>query len=174
MVHVFLLGVLLGAQQQEQSPQTVSPLDAKPAQTALIPAPTDDAMRIVVDLKKQRVIALEGEKQIYNFHCSTGRNDRTPAGDFSVRQKARYNKALPKYGSVPIPYSLRLDIVKNGKRHLIAIHAFKSVPRYPASHGCIRLKYGDAKKLFEWAEVGIPVIITKNAEEVLATTEPKG
>lgn len=173
MVHV-LLALLVGVPQQD-FPDKVPPLEpAKPksVQTAPATPSTEAASRIVVDLKNQRVIALEGDKQVYNFHCSTGRHNRTPEGTFNVRQKARYNKALPKYGSVPIPYSLKLDIVKGGRRVYIAIHAFKSVPSYPASHGCIRLRYGDARKLFEWAEAGIPVTITKDAAAVITPPTP--
>jgi len=134
------------------------PPQATPQEKTVVPVERNRQI-ILVDLKKQRVRAFEDGAQVYDFHCSTGRNNATPAGDWSIRQKARYNRALPKYGSVPIPYSLRLDIVKDGKRHLIAIHAFGSVPRYPASHGCIRLRYSDARKLFQWAKVGIPVLI---------------
>lgn len=115
--------------------------------------------RIEIDLKSQTLSAFEDDQKIYEFLCSTGKNNGTPRGDWPVRQKLRYNRALPEYGSVPIPFSLRLDIVVNGRRKRIAIHAHKSVPRYPASHGCIRLKYPDAEKLFRWADVGIIVAI---------------
>lgn len=134
-------------------------LSTPEAQEAIANAGEMPEPRIVVDLKTQTLQALMGEEKIYGFNCSTGRNNATPRGSFSVRQKLRFNRALPEYGSVPIPYSLRLDIVVNGRRHLIAIHAHNSVPRYPASHGCIRLRHPDARKLFEWAEVGVPVSI---------------
>ena len=134
-------------------------LSSPKAQEAIANAPEPPEQKIVVDLKTQTLVAYSGHEKVYGFNCSTGRNGATPKGEFSVRQKARYNRALPKYGSVPIPFSLRLDIVVKGRRHLIAIHAHNSVPRYPASHGCIRLRHADAKKLFDWAVVGIPVSI---------------
>ncbi len=117
------------------------------------------AKSIIIDLKSQKLSALENGETVMEFHCSTGRNNGTPPGDWPVKQKLRWNVALPEYHSVPIPYSLRLDIVYRGQRYRIAIHAHDSVPNYPASHGCIRLRYPDAKKLFDWAEVGIVVNI---------------
>jgi len=119
---------------------------------------------IVVDLKTQRLQAVECGEVFLTANCSTGRNNATPAGTFRVREKRRYNRALPKFGGVAIPFSLRLDIVKGGKRRLIAIHAHSSVPRRPASHGCIRLKHGNAEKLFGWASVGTWVRIEKQGD----------
>ncbi|MBL1150447.1 MAG: L,D-transpeptidase [Armatimonadetes bacterium] len=136
------------------------------AQEVPLPKPRPDPglepkveKRIEVDIEAQMLRAFEGETLKFEFQCSTGRNNATPVGEWPIRQKRRYNRALPEYGSVPIPWSLCLDIVVNGRRKRIAIHAHKSVPRYPASHGCIRLKYSDAPKLFEWAEVGLVVKI---------------
>ncbi|HRJ27796.1 MAG TPA: L,D-transpeptidase [Fimbriimonadaceae bacterium] len=120
---------------------------------------------ITVCLKTQMLRAFEGEELIFEFPCSTGKNNGTPAGDFRIREKARYNRALPEYGSVPIPFSLRLDVVVQGRRKRIAIHAHSSVPRRPASHGCIRLSHANAQKLFNWARVGTTVSIVRQAPE---------
>lgn len=115
--------------------------------------------RIEVDLANQMLFAMDGSEIVYQFPCSTGRNNNTPPGEWPIREKRRYNRALPEYGGTPIPYSLRLDIVIDGRRWRIAIHEYPSVPPYPASHGCIRLHPGNAEKLFEWAETGMMVII---------------
>lgn len=116
--------------------------------------------RIEVSLKEQKLTAFQGDKPVLSLLCSTGRNNGTPKGEFPIREKRVFNRALEKYGGMPIPYSLRLDVLSSkGKRRLIAIHAHPNVPRRPASHGCIRLKKADAKKLFEWAAVGDVVSI---------------
>ncbi|MBV6458317.1 MAG: hypothetical protein HONBIEJF_01444 [Fimbriimonadaceae bacterium] len=119
---------------------------------------------IVVDLKTQRLQAIQHGQVVLTANCSTGRNNATPAGTFRVREKRRYNRALPEFGSVEIPYSLRLDIVKGGRRRLIAIHSHPSVPRRPASHGCIRLKKDNAQKLFGWATLDTWVRIEKETD----------
>lgn len=134
--------------------------------TSLVPAPgvllaelPRIERRIEIDTKTQTLVAMAGATPVFRFRCSTGRGNGTPKGKFPIRQKLRFNRALPKFGGTPIPFSLRLDVVKGGRRRLIAIHAHPSVPSYPASHGCVRLKYSDAAKLFEWAAVGDRVII---------------
>ena len=35
-----------------------------------------------------------------------------------------------------------------------AIHGYKSVPTYPASHGCLRVPIPDARSIFDWIRVG--------------------
>ena len=36
----------------------------------------------------------------------------------------------------------------------IAMHEYPYVPRYPASHGCVRLPVDEAERVFEFAELG--------------------
>jgi lipoprotein-anchoring transpeptidase ErfK/SrfK len=46
----------------------------------------------------------------------------------------------------------------------IFVHGFTSVPRAPASHGCIRLPLDEgnpAKLFFDWVDRGTPVHIRK-------------
>ncbi|MFZ4629913.1 MAG: L,D-transpeptidase family protein [Blastocatellia bacterium] len=40
-----------------------------------------------------------------------------------------------------------------------AIHGAPSVPSYPASHGCVRVPMGVARRLYEMVPVGMPVVI---------------
>ncbi len=129
------------------------------AQVVTPDAPPTDGKWIEVDLRTQTLRAKVGDHPVMTAFCSTGRNNATPRGRFPIREKRRENLALPEYGSAPIPFSLRLDVVVGGQRHLIAIHAHSSVPRYPASHGCIRLRLPDARRLFEWADVGTLVAV---------------
>ena len=35
-----------------------------------------------------------------------------------------------------------------------AIHGYKSVPVYPASHGCLRVPLDDAVSIFNWIQIG--------------------
>jgi lipoprotein-anchoring transpeptidase ErfK/SrfK len=41
----------------------------------------------------------------------------------------------------------------------IAIHGSKSVPAYPASHGCIRIPMYAAKDFSDMTPIGVPVIV---------------
>ena len=40
-----------------------------------------------------------------------------------------------------------------------AIHGAPSVPSYPASHGCVRVPMGIARRLYERVPIGMPVVI---------------
>lgn len=133
---------------------------------------------ILVSLSKQWFGAYEKGKLSFSGPISSGRNTsdkgkyRTHPGEFQVLWKNtlaysyRYlmptpdslrlkNSSLPDSIPTPMPYSL--GYTKNG---LYCIHA-GLLPGYPASHGCIRLFYADAKKLFYWAEIRTKVIIQK-------------
>lgn len=151
LMPVLMLGVVA-----LQSPPPPIPVGTDPSK-AYIRAEINKTIEI--DIASQTLIAFENVEEKHRFKCSTGKNNRTPRGVWPIREKRRYNWALPEYGSVAIPFSLRLDVVKNGRRYRIAIHAHKSVPNYPASNGCIRLIHADAEELFKWAEVGTVVTI---------------
>ncbi len=169
-IFAFLVQVSLGLVHDEPGWFVCAVNQAIPIEVPTEAAPELPAgQTIVVSLKDQMLRAYKDGELVYEFECSTGRNNATPSGDWPIRQKVLNNRALPEYGSVPIPFSLRLDIVKNGRRHLIAIHAHKSVPRKPASHGCIRLHKADAKKLYSWAKIGTVVsVVSKASPELTA------
>ena len=40
-----------------------------------------------------------------------------------------------------------------------AIHGFPSVPRYPASHGCVRTAIADARFIYDWVRLGMSVYV---------------
>lgn len=128
--------------------------------------PTDK--HIVVVLSEQKLYAIKDGLVVYTFNCCTGKSSTpTPAGNWSVRGKMRVGKALEEYGGTPLPWMVQLDIVKNGRRERIGIHSYPYVPRKPASHGCIRLKYSDAQRIFGYAEVGQAVSILKSKPDYL-------
>ena len=109
--------------------------------------------RAEVNLAGQRLNAWQGERLVVDCRVSSGRNGRTPAGNFTAGPyKARMHHSK-RYDNAPMPWSVQI----NGH---VFIHGFSSVPNYPASHGCIRvpLNEGNPAKLFyEWIDVGTPV-----------------
>ena len=78
-----------------------------------------------------------------------GRN--TPTGIFAVRGKTPMYHSK-KYDNAPMPFAQFID------EYGVAMHAGHN-PGYPASHGCIRLPSGFAKKLYTVTPVGTPVYI---------------
>jgi hypothetical protein len=107
-------------------------------------------LRIVIDRSQQRAFVYRGEQLIGVSTVSTGKKGHTtPLGTFAILQKAARHRSN-KYSNAPMPFMQRLTW--DG----IALHA-GSLPGYPASHGCIRLPWTFAKKLF--AETSLGVIV---------------
>ncbi|MCB1277964.1 L,D-transpeptidase [Prosthecobacter sp.] len=114
--------------------------------------------RVVVSLKKQQLQGWQGDRLVLQTHISSGRNNRTPAGEFKAGpfRTPMHHSSL--YQNAPMPWSVQI----NGN---VFIHGFTSVPNYPASHGCIRVPLTDgnpAKFFFEWVLNGTPVSVTRD------------
>ena len=116
--------------------------------------------RIEVNTKNQELSYFLNGIRVEKMIISSGVNDSTPKGTFYVDD--RKEKAWSSYG-LWMPYWLSF---KNG---VYGIHELPVWPNgvkegennlgTPASHGCVRLGDQDAKKLFNWTDVGTPVII---------------
>ncbi|SCB59986.1 Putative peptidoglycan binding domain-containing protein [Rhizobium aethiopicum] len=125
--------------------------------TALVhPAFATDArtLQIFVSKNKQSLVVYDGTEVVATSKVSTGKDGHTtPSGIFSVIEKQRYHESNL-YSNAPMPFMQRLTW--SG----IALHESNSVPRYPASHGCVRMPGAFAKMLYGMTEAGIPVIIS--------------
>ncbi|MEX3008235.1 L,D-transpeptidase family protein [Hoeflea sp. TYP-13] len=109
---------------------------------------------MLVSLDDQTMQVYTGDNLIARSKVSTGKTGhRTPTGIFSVLEKRRYHESNI-YSRAPMPYMQRLTW--SG----IALHESKSVPDYPASHGCVRLPNRFAKQLFGFTGMGAHVLIT--------------
>lgn len=113
--------------------------------------------RVEVNLATQQLQAWQGNRLVLQSRISSGRGGRTPTGNF----KAGPYKARMHYSSIydnaPMPWSVQIH------GHVF-IHGFPSVPKYPASHGCIRLPLGEgnpARFFYQWVETGTPVEVVR-------------
>lgn len=111
------------------------------------------SLMLVIDLSAQRALLYRNGVPIAASTVSTGRRGReTPTGAFTILQKKIVHRSRT-YDDAPMPYMQRLTWKG------VAIHA-GSLPGYPASHGCIRLPKGFAKRLYAVTKIGTPVMIT--------------
>jgi hypothetical protein len=98
------------------------------------------------DLSRQ-VIALIGSdgdvERIYPTSTGT-RSTPTVTGSFRVYRKDAGANSL---GMVHSVYFIRG----------YAVHGYKSVPTYPASHGCLRVPIPDARSVYNWMHMGTRV-----------------
>jgi hypothetical protein len=106
----------------------------------------------IVSLRDQRITIHDAKGWILRAPVSSGQKGReTPAGIFSVIQKeAEHYSNL--YDDAYMPHMQR--ITWSG----IALHG-GPLPGYAASHGCIRLPYEFAERLFDLTRVGMRVIV---------------
>src|SRR6266567_815405 len=106
----------------------------------------------IVSLKSQHVTIYDAEGWILRAPVSSGQKGReTPAGIFSVIQKdAEHYSNL--YDDAYMPHMQRLTW--SG----IALHG-GPLPGYAASHGCVRMPFDFAARLFGATQMGMRVIV---------------
>ncbi len=128
--------------------------DIKAMQLILGQDPGEEKMHAVLDLSEQRVRLYNAKgKVIFSSRVSTGKSGyRTPKGVYVITDKHRSHSSTI-YGS-SMPYFQRLSCGSFG------FHA-GNCPGYPASHGCIRMPYRSAKRLFGITPVGTRVVIQR-------------
>ena len=106
----------------------------------------------IVSLHSQRITVYDANGWILRAPVSSGQKGReTPAGIFAVIQKeAEHYSNL--YDDAYMPHMQR--ITWSG----IALHG-GALPGYPASHGCVRMPFDFAARLFDATRPGLRVIV---------------
>lgn len=126
----------------------------------------------VVAIKDQRVSIYDANGVALRARISSGQDGyETPVGVFSILQKnAEHYSNL--YDDASMPFMQR--ITWSG----VALHA-GALPGYPASHGCVRLPYEFAEKIFSLTKLGMRVVISRDdiapvdfSHRLLLTPEP--
>ncbi|AEG49154.1 ErfK/YbiS/YcfS/YnhG family protein [Sphingobium chlorophenolicum L-1] len=110
---------------------------------------------LVISIDRQMAHVYDGDRLVGIASVSTGmKGHRTPTGEFPVLQKRQWHRSNL-YSNAPMPFMQRLTW--DG----IALHAGHN-PGYPASHGCIRLPYDFARRLFGMTQIGTLVSVTSD------------
>lgn len=131
---------------------------AKPEKTIVVPVPVTQPKSVRnkakkkaaapslvarIDLTAQRMHVTANGRSVGSWKISSGRSGYlTPTGRFRPKWISRMHYSR-KYDNAPMPYS----VFFNGG---IATHGTTAVSRLggPASHGCIRLRTGNARKFY--------------------------
>lgn len=141
--------------------------------------------RVVINKKEQKLRGYQGDRLIVETRVSTGRRGyTTPDGTWAAgpeKSRMRYSR---KYDNSPMPWSIQIT---GG----YFMHGYTSVPRRPASHGCVRLPLWGinfAKWIWHWVDLGTPITIgndwgpesrvaakpkASNSPETIAVTTPR-
>jgi hypothetical protein len=106
----------------------------------------------IVSLPNQRITIYDAKGWILRAPVSSGQKGReTPAGIFSIIQKVEEHYSNL-YDDAYMPHMQR--ITWSG----IALHG-GVLPGYPASHGCVRMPFEFAARLFDATAMGMRVIV---------------
>lgn len=124
-----------------------------------------DPDRVEVDLDRQVLFLIENQAVTSVLPISSGSGGtyrgrgggisraRTPEGAFSFYRHVE-GWRISYLGGLYEPYYFRGGY---------AIHGSSSVPTYPASHGCVRVRIPDMTYLLGQLELGMPVFVYGNA-----------
>jgi lipoprotein-anchoring transpeptidase ErfK/SrfK len=118
---------------------------------------------IDISLANQTMVLFEDGKPIDAYLVSSGkRGMETPKGQFKIENKAK--RAWSKNYGLYMPHWMAL--VPSGK---LGIHELPEWPSgykeganhlgVPVSHGCVRLGVGPAQRVWDFSEIGTPVIV---------------
>ena len=132
-----------------------APKQASRAATGEATAPRNagELIMAIVSIKTQQVTFYDADGWIMRAPVSTGTKGReTPAGVFALVEKKEDHRSNM-YDDAWMPHMQR--ITWNG----IALHG-GPLPGYAASHGCVRMPFGFAEKLFDKTRLGMRVIIS--------------
>ena len=128
--------------------------DPKAPAPAAAAVDVPEPVMLVVSLDAQKLDIYRGLKHVASAKISSGMPGYdTKMGVFSILEKKRRHHSNL-YSGAPMPFMQRLT------RSGTALHA-GAIPGYPASHGCVRLPYSFAPKLFEMTSVGQNVVVSR-------------
>ena len=119
---------------------------------------------VLVDISEQHMYVYEGDTLVYSFVSSTGMNNATRVGNFSVLNKipnaygATWDLWMPNWLGIYWAGSLQngihaLPILSNGAQ------LWSGYLGVPISYGCVVLGAYESQLLYDWADVGTPVEI---------------
>jgi lipoprotein-anchoring transpeptidase ErfK/SrfK len=119
---------------------------------------------VLVDISEQHMYVYEGDSLVYSFVASTGMNNATRVGSFSVLDKipnaygATWDLWMPNWLGIYWSGTLEngihaLPILSNGTQ------LWAGYLGTPISFGCVVLGVYESQLLYDWVEVGTPVEI---------------
>lgn len=116
-----------------------------------LPIRSGPGRRVEVLLDRQLTLAIENNHVVRTLHVSTGKpGHATPPGSYSVFRKEARSWSVP--FKVWLPWA---SYFVGG----IAFHEYPDVPVVVASHGCVRTPRYDARWLYDFTPMRMPVTV---------------
>jgi len=121
---------------------------------------------IQIDISEQHLYAYQDNEMVFSLVVSTGIGNSTRIGTFKILDKIP--KAYSNAFNIWMPYWMGIyysGSLENGIHGLPllmnGVELWGNLLGSPATYGCIESKTSEAKRLYDWAEIGTPVIIRK-------------
>jgi hypothetical protein len=125
---------------------------------------------VEVSLSQQRLRGYQGKRLIIDTKVSTGKKGfGTPVGEYKTGPEKNATRRSAKYENAPMPFAVQFY----GGYY---VHGSSSVPRSPASHGCVRMPLtgGNAAKFFyEWVHRGMPLSVRRDWSDRVSGLDAK-
>ncbi len=162
---IIALAALIAAPHPASAANGRSHREAHRAAEAEAPRTAGPPLLAIVSLADQQVTIYDADGWVLRAPVSTGMKGReTPSGVFSVIQKERDHYSNI-YDDAYMPNMQR--ITWSG----IALHG-GVLPGHAASHGCIRMPYGFAERLFPLTNLGLRVIVAPGDPAPVEIADP--
>jgi lipoprotein-anchoring transpeptidase ErfK/SrfK len=118
------------------------------------------AKKIVVTIKTQTLQYSHGPYEIGSFKISSGvKKTPTPKGTYSILEKRPVNLYKGKGYYYPnTKWNLKFLPGTQGNYYIHGAYWHNNFGK-PMSHGCVNASYKNMEPLYNWADVGTPVII---------------
>jgi len=104
-----------------------------------------DGRHVEVDISRQVMALIEGDRPVHTFHVATG-----TGGTPTVRGSFRFYRKDPGYNSLRMYFSVYF--IRG-----YATHGYSSVPNGRASHGCVRNPIQFSRFIYNWIDIGMPI-----------------
>ena len=104
-----------------------------------------DGRHVEVDISRQVMALIEGDRPVHTFHVATG-----TGGTPTVRGSFRFYRKEPGYNSLRMYFSVYF--IRG-----YATHGYSSVPNGRASHGCVRNPIRFSRFIYNWIDIGMPI-----------------
>jgi lipoprotein-anchoring transpeptidase ErfK/SrfK len=122
---------------------------------------------IFADLSEYKIYAYQGSSLVNSFLISSGaRATPTPTGSYSISRKVRVktmssggNPKSPDYYSVPnIEW---VAYFKSGGYAMHGVYWHNKFGKQNTSHGCMGMSNSDAQWVYDFLEIGTPVVVVE-------------
>ncbi|MDO8755602.1 MAG: L,D-transpeptidase [Anaerolineales bacterium] len=144
--------------------ESLAPIGQDNTYAAQAPSTYGGNKYILIDISEQHMYVYEGDLLVFSFVSSTGMNNATRTGNFSVLNKianaygATWNIWMPNWLGIYWAGSLQngihaLPILSNGGQ------LWAGYLGVPISYGCVVLGVYESQLLYDWSEIGTPVEI---------------